>query len=119
MSKGEVRLWMEIRGRRLGYKFRRQHIIGPFIVDFACLERSLVVEVDGSQHTRRTDLWRQEFLEARGFRVIRFWSRHVLDSTAQVVKEIEAALEGVAPAGKSIELGGELLAREHETHWPD
>jgi len=118
MSKGEVRLWTELRGRSLGYKFRRQHIVGPFIVDFACLERALIVEVDGSQHTPDRDLWRQEYLEAAGFRVIRFWSSDVLEYTPQVVEEIKAALDGVDLPGKGVEWGGPLIAREHEQQWP-
>ena len=119
MPKGEARLWLELQGRRLGCKFRRQHIVGPFIVDFACLERRLIVEVDGSQHTSEADRPRQEYLEAAGFRVIRFWSRDVLDSTPQVVKEIRCAVEGREPAGTSVELGGELIARENEYPWPE
>ncbi|HYB58363.1 MAG TPA: endonuclease domain-containing protein, partial [Alphaproteobacteria bacterium] len=56
MTDAECRLWSALRGRRLeGYKFRRQHPLGPFIVDFACLEHRLVVEADGGQHADSDD----------------------------------------------------------------
>lgn len=119
MPKGEARLWMELQRRQLGYKFRRQHIVGLFIVDFACLERRLIVEVDGSQHTVEGDRRRQAYLEEAGFRVIRFWSRDVLDLTPQVVKEIRWALDGEVPTGVGVESGGELIVREHAYPWPD
>src|SRR5260221_2218105 len=70
----EVALWERLRGRKVaGCKFRRQHAIGKFIVDFYCLEKQLVVEVDGPIHeyTQEEDAVRQEFLESLGLKVVR------------------------------------------------
>ena len=70
-----------LRAKRLcGLKFRRQHPMGNYIVDFACLEASLIVEVDGGQHADRQEYDRERtaWLEGRGFRVLRFWNSEVL-----------------------------------------
>ena len=77
-----------------GAKFRRQHIIGPYIVDFVCLERQLVVEIDGGHHTDQTndDSRRQRFLESQGFRVKRFWNHEVFSETDAVLEEIRRTL---------------------------
>ena len=81
---------MRLRARQLGVKFRRQHPVGPFIVDFCCLERRLVIEVDGGQHTgqAQADEARSEYMESYGFRVLRFWND-------QILREIEAVLEQI------------------------
>ena len=71
----ETKLWFRLRGRQIcGVKFRRQHPIGPYIVDFCCPDRGLVVELDGGQHAEHTssDQARTRFLEAEGYRVVRF-----------------------------------------------
>jgi len=84
----ETRLWSLLRGRRLaGKKFRRQHQIPPYVVDFYCDEARLVVEADGGQHagSRRRDEARTAFLEGKGMRVIRFWNNEVLESTEAVL----------------------------------
>ena len=64
----------------LGHKFRRQQPLGPFIVDFVCLERKLVIEVDGGQHAdqQQDDARRTGWLEDQGFVVLRFWNHEVL-----------------------------------------
>ncbi|GAA4339000.1 hypothetical protein GCM10023184_35830 [Flaviaesturariibacter amylovorans] len=82
-----------MKGKRLaGYKFRRQHVIGNYIVDFVCLKRKLIVEVDGDIHLapsqQRYDEDRTEFLEANGFRVIRFWNDAVLERLDAVLDTI-------------------------------
>jgi very-short-patch-repair endonuclease len=71
----ERKLWGRLRDRQLfGAKFRRQHPIGPFIVDFCCPERLLVVELDGGQHATQEDADRRrsDFLAGLGYRVLRF-----------------------------------------------
>ncbi|HYB57668.1 MAG TPA: endonuclease domain-containing protein, partial [Alphaproteobacteria bacterium] len=79
MTDAERRLWSALRGRRLeGYKFRRQHPLGPFIVDFACLEHRLVVEADGGHADSDDDRRRTAWLERRGWRVVRFWNNDIL-----------------------------------------
>ena len=97
MPEAEVRLWHQLRDRRLmGHKFRRQHSIGPFIADFACVAARLVIELDGSQHAQAeaADARRTAFLEAEGWAVIRFWNARVLTDMDNVLREIIAAVEG-------------------------
>ena len=85
MTVAEKSLWSELRSRKLaGLKFRRQRPIGPYIVDFVCYDPRLVVELDGGQHGERErsedDVARTEWLNARGFKVIRFWNNDVLQN---------------------------------------
>src|SRR5712691_4523402 len=93
-SDAEIRLWAHLRGRRLvGHRFRRQHPIGPFIVDFACTEHRLIVEADGSQHSENAaDDRRTEWLVSQGWRVVRFWNNDILANTEGVLEAILAAL---------------------------
>ena len=91
----ERKLWLLLRDRRLGgAKFRRQHPIGPFIADFCCAAARLVIEVDGGQHALRKpeDARRTAFLEAQGFRVLRFWDNDVLSNVEGVLQRILEAL---------------------------
>jgi adenine-specific DNA-methyltransferase len=91
----ERRLWWRLRDRRLTkFKFRRQHPIGPFIADFCCLEAKVIVELDGGQHTlqRQADGVRTAFLEAQGYRVLRFWDNEFLANTDGVLQRIARAL---------------------------
>jgi very-short-patch-repair endonuclease len=91
----ESRLWTALRDRRLaGYKFRRQHPIGPFIADFACMTHRLVIEADGGQHDANAaaDARRTAWLAPRGWRVLRFWNNDILANTEGVIETILAAL---------------------------
>jgi very-short-patch-repair endonuclease len=95
----EEKLWQHIRNRRIGgAKFRRQHSIHGFIVDFVCLEQQLIVEVDGEIHDlpdqHEYDVQRQAFLEAIGFRVLRFRNEDVLTAADAVTEVIGQALQG-------------------------
>ncbi|HEX9275225.1 MAG TPA: DUF559 domain-containing protein [Casimicrobiaceae bacterium] len=86
----ERKLWHFLRDRHLGgQKFRRQHVVGPYIAD-SCVERGLIVELDGGQHAeqQRHDARRTEFLVARGFKVIRFWDNEVLTQMEAVLESI-------------------------------
>src|SRR4249919_1820184 len=97
----EARMWRCLRDRRLaGLKFRRQHRIGIYIVDFVCVEMRLVVELDGGQHLERAgdDERRTLFLQQRGFRVMRFWNDDALLRTDLVLEMIWAAARDVAAA---------------------
>ncbi|TAJ98074.1 MAG: endonuclease domain-containing protein [Reyranella sp.] len=88
-------LWNRLRRRQLaGLKFRRQHEIGRYICDFVCLEASMIVELDGSQHVTDApyDANRDAFLRSAGFRVLRFWNGDVLSQTDSVVETIYEAL---------------------------
>ena len=89
----ETLLWRLLRDRQVaGAKFRRQHQFGPYILDFYCHERSLVVEVDGGQHAwpagSRADGKRSAYLENHGMRVLRFSDRDVLLETESVLQTI-------------------------------
>ena len=86
----EKRLWWVLRDRISEYRFRRQHPIGRFVVDFACPACKLVIEIDGSQHMSRQgeDAQRTAELARAGYRVIRFWSNDVLSNTVGVVETI-------------------------------
>ncbi len=91
----ERRLWYALRNRQIsGHKFRRQHPIGPYIVDFVCPAKKLVVELDGSQHLRSVDYDNKRTAEIarEGFRVIRFWNNEVLSNLDGVLRAIEANL---------------------------
>lgn len=88
----EAILWQRLRSRRLaGLKFRRQHPIGPFITDFYCAERKLVIEIDGDTPAEkaRYDASRTAWLEEQGIRVIRFNNRDVLDNLPGVLEMIK------------------------------
>jgi very-short-patch-repair endonuclease len=94
-SDAEKLLWFYLRDRRLnGFKFRRQYPIGPFIVDFVCLEKKLVIEVDGGQHAEMVaeDLKRTEFLSNYGYKALRFWNNEVLKETESVLQVILSLL---------------------------
>jgi very-short-patch-repair endonuclease len=95
MTDAERRLWFAMRDRRLaGYKFRRQHPIEGYVVDFACTKYQLIVEADGGQHAEsRNDEWRTQKLEALGWRVLRFWNNDILTNTEGVILTILRELE--------------------------
>ncbi len=91
----ERRLWSYLRGRRFdNFKFRRQHPIGPFIVDFCCVQKKLIVELDGGQHEEDQQYYerRSAYLGERGFRVIRFWNGEVFQGIEGVLEQIGIAL---------------------------
>jgi len=92
----EQRLWERIRGEQIKeWKFRRQHPIGGYIVDFCCLEGMLIIELDGGQHLEQeiADVERTKYLRSVGFHVLRFWSDDVLTKTDDVLEEILRGLE--------------------------
>ena len=89
-------IWNRLRKRRLlGLKFRRQHPIGRFVVDFYCPKLRLAVEIDGGYHLGRGkyDLWRDEILKSMGVTVIRFWNEEVLSDLDDVVEKISVVCE--------------------------
>jgi adenine-specific DNA-methyltransferase len=92
----EHNLWTRLRRRQLnGFKFRRQHPIGPFFADFFCAEAKLVVEIDGSQHADELalDKNRTEFLRDAGYRVLRFWNHEIRAEIDTVMQRTADALE--------------------------
>ena len=90
-TKAEQLLWSRVRARQVeGLKFRRQQPIGDYVVDFICLEKSVVIEVDGSHHAadKAKDEERDRWLEEEGFKVLRFWDNEVLTNTEGVLQVI-------------------------------
>ena len=95
MTDAERALWRQVRARGLdGYKFRRQAQIGPFIVDFLCMEKRLIVELDGGQHDEQAekDRRRTAWLEREGYRVLRFWNPDALRNMEGVLESVRAEL---------------------------
>ena len=99
-------LWQMLRGKKLeGYKFRRQHIIGQYIADFVCLNKKLVIEVDGLIHqlpdNKTSDEERTEWLRSQGFEVVRFTNEEVLQNTDNALTEIANKLNTLTEEVKS------------------
>ena len=93
----EKKLWSVLRrGGIVGFKFRRQQRIGPFVADFACQSARLVIEIDGDSHAHQIDYdaRRTEFLAEEGYRVLRFTNSDVMDNLEGVCRAIELALVG-------------------------
>lgn len=96
----ERKLWTHLRSRQISsVKFRRQHFIHPFIVDFCCPERWLIIELDGGQHAVQVeaDQRRTTLLIAQGYRVLRFWNHEVLTDIEAVMEWIVAVLSDPHP----------------------
>ena len=96
----EIRLWLQLRAKRFaGVKFRRQKVIGNYIVDFASRDPMLVIEVDGDTHDGREayDAARTQFLESQGYRVLRFTNYDVMTAMEGVLMVIEAAVQAPLP----------------------
>ena len=96
-TKAELVLWWLVRSRQMGVKFRRQHPIDPYVLDFYCYELRLAVEVDGGQHVstagRARDARRTAALAARGIQVLRFSNLEVLQETGAVAEAIWRACQ--------------------------
>ena len=112
-TEAEEFLWKQLRGKNLeGYKFRRQHIIDEFIVDFVCLSKNLVIEIDGGYHNepevKQADEVRTEILNSLGFKVIRFTNEEVINDTENVLVSIKNELTTAASALDNPPPSGEL-----------
>ena len=97
---GESKLWARLRaGQLCRAKFRRQHPIGSFVVDFCCIACGLVIELDGGQHAERlkADRVRTAFIERRGYRVLCFWDNEVLQDMEAILEQIASALKDPHP----------------------
>ena len=96
MTLEESIIWDRLRGKQLGHRFRRQHIIGDYIVDFVCLSSLLVVEIDGKYHqeeeTQQKDEVRTDFLNSLGYKVIRFTNEEVVADIDHVINQIKSEL---------------------------
>jgi len=100
MTDAESLLWQQLRGRRFqGFKFRRQRPLGPYILDFVCLDAGLVIEIDGGQHAEQQayDKARTALIESHNLAVIRFWNHEVMNDTAAVLEKIWQTLQTLTP----------------------
>lgn len=100
----EHKLWAYLRGNKLnGVSFRRQHALGPYIVDFVSIKKKLIIELDGSLHLEQTrfayDTERTRYLESLGYKVIRFWNNRVENELDGVIRAIENVLNDIEPDG--------------------
>jgi very-short-patch-repair endonuclease len=100
MTDVERILWRSIRDKQIGgHRFRRQHPIGKYIADFACIEQMLVIELDGGQHQEQIayDEQRTAFIQAQGWQVLRFWNNDVLSNSDGVLTTIMETLKVLPP----------------------
>jgi len=97
LTKAEDVLWECIRNRKIDYKIRRQHIVNGFIADFICIEKKVIIEVDGGIHEtteqKEHDKFRTEVLNNNGFLIIRFTNEEVLENPYEVAKKIKFELD--------------------------
>ena len=101
MPKPEEILWQRIRRKQLGVKFRRQHGIGRYIVDFYCAELKLVIEIDGDSHfsdeEKEKDTIRDAFMETLGIKVLRFTNEEVMKQTESVLERLFSLVRSSNP----------------------
>ena len=91
----EKAMWSLLRDRRLyQYKFRRQHVIHPYIVDFVCLQKRLIIELDGEHHKDQVvyDEERSLFLTQKGYKILRFWNQTIFSKDEEIITAIISAL---------------------------
>ncbi|NMQ07809.1 endonuclease domain-containing protein [Candidatus Accumulibacter phosphatis] len=100
MTEAENLLWQHLRGHRLNEeKFRRQQVIGPYVVDFVHFGARVVVEADGGQHNESPgDARRDAWLKSQGFRILRFWNHEICNDTEAVLEAVLAAVECRPPS---------------------
>jgi very-short-patch-repair endonuclease len=121
-SDAERQLWKHLRAHRFkGYKFRRQVVIEPYIVDFVCFEAMLIIEADGGQHMEQQgyDSQRTKKLESMGYTVIRFWNHEILGGIDAVLEVILKVLMDLSPLpGLSLgERGKNRVAARLANEW--
>jgi len=98
-TEAENKLWYHLRAHRfMGLKFKRQKLIGPFIVDFICVELKLVIEADGGQHGGYADKKRDIWFKEKGYTVLRFWNNEVLEQVNSVLERIYQTVITLSPA---------------------
>jgi very-short-patch-repair endonuclease len=105
-TEAEKRMWALLRAKRLsGFKFRRQQVLYPYIADFVCFARRLIVEADGSQHVENErDMRRDAWLRSQGFVVLRFWNNQIMVEREAVTLAIYDALTSPLPSPPSAAL---------------
>ena len=107
MTGTEWKLWLRLRGKRLGVKFRRQHPIGRYVADFASVEAGLVVELDGDTHVKTYDIRRDLWIQTLGWRVMRI-------ALSEVDEDLDSAVDAIA-----LELSDPGSMLRYESRFPD
>ena len=100
----ERRLWYHLRAHRfMGLKFKRQKPLGPYIVDFICMERRIIIELDGGQHAEQMlyDQQRDTWLSGEGYTVLRFWNNEVMQELEGVLEKIRMVALSPSPSPTS------------------
>ena len=110
-TEAERKLWLHLRQRfaLTGTHFRRQVQVGRYIADFVSHRAKLIIEIDGGQHIDRAtyDAERTRFLEAQGYRVLRYWNNDVLSNTGGVLEDIQRKMTATPTPDPSPQGGGE------------
>lgn len=104
MTLAERKLWLALRGKQInGHRFRRQHPIGSYIADFACVEKMLVIELDGGQHQEQVeyDERRTLSMQLQGWPVLRFWNNEVMENLEGVLTRVVENLTFTPPSQPS------------------
>jgi len=109
-TEAEALLWQKLKGKKLDVKFRQQHLIEAYIVDFVCLSNKLIIEVDGDIHNSQKEMddERTLILESKGYKVIRFTNAEVLTDIKNVVSKIEMELQNLRENKEVLPLGKDL-----------
>ena len=111
----EMIMWSELRARRLlGYKFRRQHAVGPFILDFYCAEKRVAVEIDGPTHVVERDARRDRLLASAGITVVRIPNEDVYRSLDEVLSALVAGLSAQTSWDR---IAGRTRVSRTKPHW--
>ena len=101
MTDAATKIWQRLRAHRfMGLSFRGQFPVGPYVVDFACLETRLIIEIDGGQHESDQaayDAKRDAWLRSQGFRILRFWNNDVLKNLGGVLERVAEAVQEPLP----------------------
>jgi len=95
----EIILWSKLRNNQLGFKFKRQYSVGPYVLDFYCSSKKLAIEIDGSQHleNKEYDRQRSDYLSVFNIKVIRFWNNEININIDGVVLKILTELDVPSP----------------------
>lgn len=98
LTESERKIWQSLRKKQCqGLRFRRQVPIGKYIVDFACLDKKIILEINGGQHSLEKDKRRDDYLRSQGFFVMHFWNHDVLSNLSGVLKTIEQTINIAHP----------------------
>lgn len=95
MTDAEWKIWDMLRGPQCTFKFRRQHPIAPYIIDFYCAELNLIIEADGGQHGGLHDKKRDTFLKDKGYHILRFWNNNILENPCGVWDKIAMTIDTI------------------------